>query len=58
MGKFALLVGVRIDQMTDFVGGLLRLACEAAAEDDDVLVDVVYLIGYSVDNVDSPCGCP
>lgn len=56
MGELSLFVDMGIDQMSDFMDSLLRLACETASETDDVVVDEVYFVGYSVDGVDSSCG--
>jgi hypothetical protein len=40
-----------IDEVSDFVGGLLRLSGIATAQDDDMVVHEVDLVSDSVDGV-------
>jgi hypothetical protein len=53
MRKLALLNTVRIDQVSDLVGGLLRLACSPTSEDANMFMDVIDFIGDSIDSVNT-----
>jgi hypothetical protein len=53
MRKTALLVDMRIDQMSDFVSSLLRLSCSSTSENDNVIMNKIDLISDSVYGVNS-----
>lgn len=56
VGESALFVDMGVDEVAYLVGGLLGLSCHSAAQDDDVIVDEIDLVGYSVDGVAAACG--
>jgi hypothetical protein len=39
--------------MAYFVGSLLRLPCQPTSENDDVVVDEIDFISYSIDRIDA-----
>ena len=59
MGEFSsLLVDVGVDEMSDFMCGLLRLSGGSTSQDDDMVMNEVDFIGDSIDSVGSSSGSP
>ena len=56
MGQFSLLNTVGVDKISDFVGGLLGLSSGSTSQNADVLVNVIDLVGNSIDSVNTTGG--
>lgn len=57
MRQFSLLNTVGIDQVSNFVGGLLWLTSSPTSQDTNMIMNEINFISNSVNSIDSTSGC-